>query len=103
VLGSGLPWLLLLLPPLGIIYYCVQCRYRASSRELRRLGSLTLSPLYSHLADTLSGLPVIRAARATHRCVQSASPNQIPGLLGEGESRPPEGEREQDKGTIARG
>uniref|UniRef100_A0A8C0WR33 ATP-binding cassette sub-family C member 10 n=1 Tax=Castor canadensis TaxID=51338 RepID=A0A8C0WR33_CASCN len=67
VLGSGLPWLLLLLPPLGIIYYCVQCRYRASSRELRRLGSLTLSPLYSHLADTLSGLPVIRAARATHR------------------------------------
>uniref|UniRef100_A0A384C6X0 ATP-binding cassette sub-family C member 10 n=2 Tax=Ursus maritimus TaxID=29073 RepID=A0A384C6X0_URSMA len=39
----------------------------ASSRELRRLSSLTLSPLYSHLADTLAGLPVLRAAGATCR------------------------------------
>nr|XP_006202029.1 multidrug resistance-associated protein 7 isoform X1 [Vicugna pacos] len=67
VLGSGLPWLLLLLPPLSIIYYRVQRRYRASSRELRRLGSLTLSPLYTHLADTLAGLPVLRAAGASYR------------------------------------
>uniref|UniRef100_U3BSA8 ATP-binding cassette sub-family C member 10 n=1 Tax=Callithrix jacchus TaxID=9483 RepID=U3BSA8_CALJA len=67
VLGSGLPWLLLLLPPLSIIYYKVQRHYRASSRELRRLGSLTLSPLYTHLADTLAGLPVLRAAGATYR------------------------------------
>lgn len=67
VLGSGLPWLLLLLPPLSFIYYSVQGHYRASFRELRRLGSLTLSPLYSHLADTLAGLPVLRAAGATYR------------------------------------
>uniref|UniRef100_A0A8C2MSJ9 ATP-binding cassette sub-family C member 10 n=1 Tax=Cricetulus griseus TaxID=10029 RepID=A0A8C2MSJ9_CRIGR len=67
VLGSGLPWLLLLLPPLSFVYYCVQRRYRASFRELRRLGSLTLSPLYTHLADTLAGLPVLRAAGATYR------------------------------------
>ncbi|XP_015846686.3 ATP-binding cassette sub-family C member 10 [Peromyscus maniculatus bairdii] len=67
VLGSGLPWLLLLLPPLGFLYYGVQRHYRASFRELRRLGSLTLSPLYTHLADTLAGLPVLRAAGATYR------------------------------------
>ncbi|XP_040839365.1 ATP-binding cassette sub-family C member 10 isoform X1 [Ochotona curzoniae] len=67
VLGSGLPWLLLLLPLLSVIYYRVQRHYRASSRELRRLGSLTLSPLYTHLADTLAGLPVLRAAGVTHR------------------------------------
>ncbi|XP_077856030.1 ATP-binding cassette sub-family C member 10 isoform X14 [Macaca mulatta] len=67
VLGSGLPWLLLLLPPLSIIYYHVQRHYRASSRELRRLGSLTLSPLYTHLADTLAGLSVLRATGATYR------------------------------------
>ncbi|XP_045397976.1 ATP-binding cassette sub-family C member 10 isoform X3 [Lemur catta] len=67
VLGSGLPWLLLLLPPLSIIYYRVQRHYRASSRELRRLSSLTLSPLYTHLADTLAGLPVLRATGATYR------------------------------------
>lgn len=73
VLGAGLPWLLLLLPPLGGLYYRVQRRYRASSRELRRLSSLTLSPLYSHLADTLAGLPVLRAAGATCRWVRAAS------------------------------
>ncbi|XP_048203673.1 ATP-binding cassette sub-family C member 10 isoform X2 [Perognathus longimembris pacificus] len=67
VLGYGLPWLLLLLPPLSLVYHRVQRRYRASSRELRRLGSLTLSPLYTHLADTLAGLPVIRSAGATCR------------------------------------
>ncbi|XP_055468882.1 ATP-binding cassette sub-family C member 10 isoform X1 [Psammomys obesus] len=67
VLGFGLPWLLLLLPPLSLIYYRVQRCYRASFRELRRLGNLTLSPLYTHLADTLAGLPVLRAARATYR------------------------------------
>lgn len=72
VLGSGLPWLLLLLPPLSLIYYRVQRQYRASFRELRRLGSLTLSPLYTHLADTLAGLPVLRAARATYRCIPQA-------------------------------
>ncbi|CAH7216168.1 Abcc10 [Phodopus roborovskii] len=67
VLGSGLPWLLLLLPPLSFIYYRVQGQYRVSFRELRRLGSLTLSPLYTHLADTLAGLPVLRASGATYR------------------------------------
>uniref|UniRef100_A0A8C2S0J5 ATP binding cassette subfamily C member 10 n=1 Tax=Capra hircus TaxID=9925 RepID=A0A8C2S0J5_CAPHI len=67
VLGFSLPWLLLLLPPLSVIYYRVQSHYRASSRELRRLGSLSLSPLYTHLADTLAGLPVLRAAGATYR------------------------------------
>lgn len=79
VLGSGLPWLLLLLPLLSVIYYRVQRHYRASSRELRRLGSLTLSPLYTHLADTLAGLPVLRAAGVTHRCVKCASASQSPG------------------------
>lgn len=87
VLGSGMPWLLLLLPPLSVIYYLVQRHYRASSRELRRLGSLTLSPLYTHLADTLAGLPVLRAAGATDRCVQSASPNQSQGMKCYGEGR----------------
>uniref|UniRef100_A0A8C6BBI9 ATP-binding cassette sub-family C member 10 n=1 Tax=Monodon monoceros TaxID=40151 RepID=A0A8C6BBI9_MONMO len=67
VLGSGLPWLLLLLPPLSLIHYRMQRHYRASSRELRRLGSLTLSPLYTHLADTLAGLPVLRATGTTYR------------------------------------
>ncbi|XP_036624800.1 multidrug resistance-associated protein 7 isoform X2 [Trichosurus vulpecula] len=67
ILSLGLPWLLLLLPPLGSLYYSVQRHYRASSRELRRLSSLTLSPLYTHLSESLSGLSIIRASCATCR------------------------------------
>lgn len=71
-IASGLPWLLLLLPPLSLVYYRVQRHYRASFRELRRLSSLTLSPLYTHLADTLAGLPVLRAVGATYRCISQS-------------------------------
>ncbi|XP_012623794.1 ATP-binding cassette sub-family C member 2 [Microcebus murinus] len=47
--------------PLGIIYVAVQMFYVATSRQLRRLDSVTKSPIYSHFSETVSGLPVIRA------------------------------------------
>ncbi|XP_073894084.1 ATP-binding cassette sub-family C member 10 isoform X28 [Macaca fascicularis] len=50
-----------------LLHRVLMRHYRASSRELRRLGSLTLSPLYTHLADTLAGLSVLRATGATYR------------------------------------
>lgn len=107
VLGSGLPWLLLLLPPLSLIHYRVQRHYRASSRELRRLGSLTLSPLYTHLADTLAGLPVLRATGTTYRCVKSASSNQCEGgeVLGGGGTPEKKGVGSQspEKGRVGEG
>ncbi|XP_011906852.1 PREDICTED: canalicular multispecific organic anion transporter 1 isoform X2 [Cercocebus atys] len=47
--------------PLGIIYVSVQIFYVSTSRQLRRLDSVTRSPIYSHFSETVSGLPVIRA------------------------------------------
>lgn len=47
--------------PLGIIYVSVQVFYVATSRQLRRLDSVTRSPIYSHFSETVSGLSVIRA------------------------------------------
>ncbi|XP_055108074.2 ATP-binding cassette sub-family C member 2 [Symphalangus syndactylus] len=47
--------------PLGIIYVSVQMFYVATSRQLRRLDSVTRSPIYTHFSETVSGLPVIRA------------------------------------------
>uniref|UniRef100_A0A671P0B7 ATP-binding cassette sub-family C member 10 n=1 Tax=Sinocyclocheilus anshuiensis TaxID=1608454 RepID=A0A671P0B7_9TELE len=67
VMCYGLPWVLLPLLPLGVLYYQTQCFYRHSSRELKRLCSLTLSPVYSHFSETLSGLSTVRASGHTSR------------------------------------
>lgn len=67
VMSYGLPWVLLPLVPLGALYYQTQCFYRHSSRELKRLCSLTLSPVYSHFSETLSGLATVRASGHTAR------------------------------------
>uniref|UniRef100_A0A669B340 ATP-binding cassette sub-family C member 10 n=1 Tax=Oreochromis niloticus TaxID=8128 RepID=A0A669B340_ORENI len=62
VISYGLPWVLVALLPLGLLYYRTQHFYRHTSRELKRLCSLTLSPIYSHFSETLTGLGTIRAS-----------------------------------------
>lgn len=67
VISYGLPWVLLLLLPLAVFYYRTQAFYRHTSRELKRLSSLTLSPVYSHFSETLTGLGTIRASGSSAR------------------------------------
>jgi len=55
------------LVPLLIIYYFVQLLYRNTSRELKRLDSISRSPLYAHFGETMTGLPTIRAYREQYR------------------------------------
>lgn len=62
VISYGLPWVLVPLLPLAVLYYRIQHFYRHTSRELKRLYSLTLSPVYSHFSETLTGLGTIRAS-----------------------------------------
>ncbi|XP_023610594.1 canalicular multispecific organic anion transporter 1 [Myotis lucifugus] len=61
------PAFIIVVIPLGIIYVSVQIFYVATSRQLRRLDSVTRSPLYSFFSETVSGLPVIRAFQHQHR------------------------------------
>lgn len=74
-----------MLVPLIPVYHWLQHHYRLTSRELKRLSSTTLSPVYSHFNESLQGLRVfkiksdynqiecplglvtIRALRATNR------------------------------------
>ncbi|XP_068012904.1 ATP-binding cassette sub-family C member 10 isoform X1 [Melanerpes formicivorus] len=67
IVTYGLPWIGLVLLPLAALYYSIQRYYRCTSRELKRLYSVTLSPIYTHFSETLSGLCSIRAMRATER------------------------------------
>ncbi len=59
VLTGG--WLALALLPIGVIYYNILQYYRHTSREIKRLESTTKSPIFSNFAETLNGLPSIRA------------------------------------------
>ncbi|XP_038567664.1 multidrug resistance-associated protein 7 isoform X1 [Micropterus salmoides] len=67
VISYGLPWVLVPLLPLALLYHRTQHFYRHTSRELKRLCSLTLSPVYSHFSETLTGLGTIRASASSAR------------------------------------
>ncbi|NWI64440.1 MRP7 protein, partial [Todus mexicanus] len=67
IITYGLPWIALVLLPLAALYFSIQRYYRRTSRELKRLSSVTLSPIYTHFSETLSGLNIIRAMRAAQR------------------------------------
>ncbi|KAI5642716.1 ABC transporter transmembrane region domain-containing protein [Phthorimaea operculella] len=69
----GLPWVMVAILPLVIIYYRLQRRYRITSRQLKRLQSVTLSPVYAHFNDTLEGLTTVRAMAADSRWLELGS------------------------------
>ncbi|OUM67324.1 hypothetical protein PIROE2DRAFT_53426 [Piromyces sp. E2] len=58
------------LVPLLIIYYFVQQFYRSTSRELKRIDSITRSPLYANFTETMQGLPTIRAYNEQNRFIK---------------------------------
>ncbi|XP_071865552.1 ATP-binding cassette sub-family C member 10 [Bombus fervidus] len=71
VIAYGIPWILLVLAPLVPVYHWIQNHYRLTSRELKRLSSAALSPLYAHFNETLHGLSTIRAFRMVSRFKQA--------------------------------
>ncbi|XP_053189319.1 canalicular multispecific organic anion transporter 1 [Scomber japonicus] len=61
VICLATPFFAIIIIPLALVYFFVQRFYVASSRQLRRLDSVSRSPVYSHFGETVSGLSVIRA------------------------------------------
>ncbi|TPX36897.1 hypothetical protein SeMB42_g06983 [Synchytrium endobioticum] len=60
-----IPYVLIIIPPLIISFIYLSKWYLACSRPVKRLESISRSPVYSAVPSTLEGLPVIRALGAT--------------------------------------
>lgn len=58
-----IPWLVLLLPVLLVIFFYLRRKYMASTREIKRWEAVTRSPIYSDFSATLEGLITLRAYR----------------------------------------
>ncbi|KAJ3394353.1 Canalicular multispecific organic anion transporter 1, partial [Chytriomyces hyalinus] len=66
---TGGVFLIVLVPMIGI-YVALQIYYRRTSRELKRLESVSRSPLYAHISECMSGLATIRAYSDQNRFVR---------------------------------
>uniref|UniRef100_A0A674EZ59 Multidrug resistance-associated protein 4 n=1 Tax=Salmo trutta TaxID=8032 RepID=A0A674EZ59_SALTR len=67
VAASVMPWILIPVVPLLIIFLFLRRYFLQTSRDVKRLESTTRSPVFSHLSSSLQGLWTIRAFRAEER------------------------------------
>ncbi|KAG0303235.1 Canalicular multispecific organic anion transporter 1, partial [Dissophora globulifera] len=63
VIAYSTPIFLFAIPPLVLVYYWIQDYFIKSSSSLKRLYSVSKSPLYQHFSETLTGVSTIRVTK----------------------------------------
>ncbi|XP_072401337.1 multidrug resistance-associated protein 1 isoform X3 [Diabrotica undecimpunctata] len=69
VISYSTPVFILVIIPLCFIYYFMQRFYVATSRQVKRLESVSRSPIYSHFGESVSGAHAIRAYNQQERFI----------------------------------
>nr|QCO93576.1 ATP-binding cassette subfamily C member 5 [Chilo suppressalis] len=72
VISLSTPIFLAIVLPIGVVYYIIQRFYVATSRQLKRLESVSRSPIYSHFGESITGASTIRAYGVTQRFVEES-------------------------------
>ena len=67
ITAAIIPFTLIAIPPILVVFYILRRYYLVTSRQIKRLESTTRSPVYSMISSTLEGLSVIRAFGAQER------------------------------------
>ena len=63
LVSASTPLFIILIVPLAGVYLYIQRYYLRTSRELKRLDSISRSPIYAHFQESLGGITTIRAYR----------------------------------------
>lgn len=67
MISVTVPPFIALIVPLSAMYIFIQRYYLRTSRELKRLDSVSRSPIYAHFQESLGGVSTIRAYRQQDR------------------------------------
>ena len=67
LISASTPIFIILIFPLAGVYLYIQRYYLRTSRELKRLDSVSRSPIYAHFQESLGGVNTIRAYRQQDR------------------------------------